>query len=164
MNRLGITTPERGLVLEITIWNNSTESLPTYYSPYSNNYNLQITIEIASNDVQPPFNLIEQINIGNLYLPPNGSDIRFLKITDGAGVNLTIGSYSATLTYGDGMKIEPYPFDFRVMSEEGLQNAINQNPSGTIINIYFPQITIFSSGGITVLALAIGIRRKKKKD
>ena len=136
-------------------------SYPTYYSPYSDG-NLLITIQITSKEVQPTFNLIEQISIGRVYLPPNGSEIRFVKITDSAGINLTIGSYSATLTYGNGMKIEPYPFDFRVMSEEGLQNAINQNPSGTIINIYLPEITIFSSGGITVLALAIGIRRKKR--
>jgi hypothetical protein len=106
MNRLGITTLERGLVLEIIIWNNNTESYPTYYTPY-NGINLQITIEIT-NKVQPTLAVSEQINVGNLYLPPNGSDIRFLKITDGGGSNLTINQKVGLLKIGRSARISPF--------------------------------------------------------
>jgi hypothetical protein len=165
MNRLGITTPERGLVLEITIWNNSTESYPRYYYPYRSDNDLQITIRITSNE-SPSSNLFDQISIGNLYLPSYGSDIRFLKITDNSGNNLSAGSYSATLTYGDGMKIEPYPFDFKVMSEQEFQQKIEQNKSGTTYNFYF-QIALFGgSSSIVLVSVGIGIYlwRRRERD
>ncbi|MGB9134810.1 MAG: hypothetical protein WCC63_04400, partial [Candidatus Bathyarchaeia archaeon] len=101
-----------------------------------------------------------------LYLPPNESNYWFVKVDFGGGQ--VIGSYTAKLTYGigessygEGTPIEVYPFDFSVMSEEELQNAINQNPSAPIINITIP-ITIFSAGGITVVAWAL-LNRKKKR-
>ena len=51
-------------------------------------------------------------------------------------------------------KIEPYPFEFKVVSdEEELQKQIAENPSGTVINIYVQvTITIVSLGSIVILA------------
>jgi hypothetical protein len=101
-------------------------------------------------------------------LPQNEDDYRFVKV-DFGGSDSIIGSYTAKLTYsigastyGEGTPIELYPFQFNVVSEEELQNAINQNPSAPIINIYLPEITIFSAGGISILVLALWNRKRKK--
>jgi hypothetical protein len=161
MNRLGITTPEKGLVFEIIIWNNSTQPLQSPY--YSNN--LWILILVSSTDTQTSFNFRQEIDINNLYLPPNESDVRFVEINNVGGVNLQIGSYTATLTWGwgqysseQGTPIEPYPFDFRVMSEQEFQQETQQNNGGTTsIEI------ILGIGGILLIICAIYFVNKRRK-
>jgi len=155
MNRLGITTPERGLIFKIIISNEGDTPLEID--------KLYINVRVDSDNHQ----FWKQLTIDYLYLPKNESDYRFVKVDFGS-LQYIIGSYTAKLTYfvdyvsGEGTPVEVYPFDFRVMSEEELQNAINQNPLGPIINIYLPEITIFSAGGISILALALWNRKRKK--
>lgn len=166
MNRLGITTPERGLVLEIIIWNNSTQPL---LSPYYSN-NLWILIQVSSTDTQTPFNFRREIAINNLYLPPNESDVRFVNV-DNVGGNLQIGSYTATLTWGwgqystgQGTPIEQYPFHFTVMTEQEFQQKIQQNKGGTTyvfpINITINLVEI--GVPITLVALSYFAWKRKK--
>jgi hypothetical protein len=81
---------------------------------------------------------------------------------DFAGAESLIGSYTAKLTY-NGMPIEPYPFEFNVASEEGLQKAIHQDPSAPTINIYIP-ITVFGGGGITITIIAWSLWNRRKKE
>lgn len=155
MNRLGITTPERGLIFKIIISNEGDTPLEID--------KLYINVRVDSDNHQ----FWKQLTIDYLYLPKNESDYRFVK-ADFGGSESIIGSYTAKLTYfvnyvsGQGTPIEVYPFDFRVMSEEGLQNAINQNPTGPVINIYVPvTFTVVGTGGVTLVIWELLRRRKK---
>jgi len=159
MKRLKMTTPERGLIFKITISNEGNEPLEID--------KLYINVRVESSSRQF-WSFFKQLSIDYLYLPQNEDDYRFVKVDFGGGDSI-IGSYTAKLTYiigassyGEGTPIELYPFEFSVASEEELQNAINQNPSAPIINIYLPEITIFSAGGISILALALWNRKRKK--
>lgn len=159
MKRLKMTTPERGLIFKITISNEGNEPLSID--------KLYINVRVESSSRQF-WSFFKQLSIDYLYLPQNEDDYRFVKV-DFGGSDSIIGSYTAKLTYsigassyGEGTPIELYPFQFNVVSEEELQNAINQNPSAPIINIYLPEITIFSAGGISILALALWNRKRKK--
>ena len=159
MKRLKMTTPERGLIFKITISNEGNEPLSID--------KLYINVRVESSSRQF-WIFLQQLSIDYLYLPQNEDDYRFVKV-DFGGSDSIIGSYTAKLTYsigassyGEGTPIELYPFQFNVVSEEELQNAINQNPSAPIINIYLPEITIFSAGGISILALALWNRKKKR--
>jgi hypothetical protein len=158
MKRLKMTTPERGLIFKITISNEGNEPLSID--------KLYINIRVES-DSRQYWSYFKQLSIDYLYLPRNESDYRFVEVDFGGGDSI-IGSYAARLTYsigtysyGEGTPIELYPFQFNVASEDTLQNAINQNPSAPIINIYVP-VTLFSTGGITVIAWALWNRRKKR--
>jgi len=159
MKRLKMTTPERGLIFKITISNEGNEPLEID--------KLYINVRVESSSRQF-WSFFKQLSIDYLYLPQNEDDYRFVKV-DFCGGDSVIGSYTAKLTYiigassyGEGTPIELYPFEFSVASEEELQNAINQNPSAPIINICLPEITIFSAGGISILALALWNRKRKK--
>jgi hypothetical protein len=159
MKRLGITTPERGLIFKITIFNDGTKELETD--------NLVIDILVSDNTQQYGYVFNQQINFGSLYLPPKSADYRFVKVTQYGGIygsNLTIGSYTAKLTYTTSSNsvptpIEQYPFNFRVVSEEELQKEIGQNP----INIYII-ISVIVVIIVVVALLTYLIYKRRKKQ
>ena len=144
MKRLRITTPERGLVFKITIMNQGNEPLEIDH--------LYIFVRVKSNTRS--FDFYKQINLDYLYLPPEENTHCFVDVNFGDGS--AIGSYTAELTYSidsfhSEKPIEPYPFEFRVVSEEIFQQEIQQNKEGTVV--ISPSIEI----NITWFGIALSI-------
>ena len=112
-------------------------------------------------------------------MPPHESIVRYVRVADSMGNNLTIGSYSAELSYSNnqyssGSQATPigtYPFNFKVETESTLQQAIQQSKSnsGIIINIGPINLTLIDLGGILTVVILSGagitgyLRRKKRK-
>lgn len=166
MNRLKITTPERGLTFEIIIVNQGNQ-------PLTEPYILWINVRVDSTTTNGVY-FFKQLQIDNLYLPPNENLTRFVRVDFGGGV--VIGSYTAKLTYSfgsypsEGQPIEEYPFDFRILGNDTFQQEIQQNRAGTTINIGPFNFTLIDlggiGGGITVFALGglyLWHRSKKNK-
>ena len=180
MKEAGMTTPQIGLTFKIIIYNNSTEPLD-FGNPNLLN-TLYIVISVRNDENPQSSYFFKQLTFdynNELYLPPNQSDIRYVKV-DHYG-NLAIGSYTATLAYSignapyanDGTPIEPYPFNFRVASNDQLQQTIQQiqkNKSGgpfLVIGPFSFTIIEVSGGGISIViisaALGLYLRNRKKK-
>ena len=114
---------------------------------------------------QDYFKFFKQINIDYIYLPPNEDYTTFVPLDFGYGD--IVGSYRAELRYGTKgylpqQKIEPFPFELRVLSEDFFQQEIEQNRGGTTIIV---PIEIQVSGGVisvSVVILAIYLWKKKK--
>ncbi|MGD0978664.1 MAG: hypothetical protein ABR962_05930 [Candidatus Bathyarchaeia archaeon] len=160
MNRLGITTPELGLTFKIMIWNQGTE-------PLTEQYTLWITVQVDSTTTSGVY-FFKQLQIDYLYLPPNESLTRFVKVDFGGGQ--LIGSYEAKLTYSFGSSpsvgqpIEEYPFDFRILGNDTFQQEIEQNKGGVAFVFPFnPEIILGVVVGISVLVGAIYLLRKRSK-
>lgn len=160
MNRLKITTPEKGLTFEIIILNQGNQPL---IEPYI----LWINVRVDSTTTNGVY-FFKQLQIDNLYLPPNENLTRFVKVDFGGGQ--PIGSYTAKLTYSfgsypsEGQPIEEYPFDFRILGNETFQQEIQQNKGG--ITYVFPiniEITLGGVGGISVTIGAIYFWNKRNK-
>lgn len=149
MNRLKITTPDLGLTFKITIWNQGNQSLTEQYP-------LWINVRVDSTTTSGVY-FFKQLQIDNLYLPPNESDIRYVKVDFGGGQ--PIDSYEAKLTYSfgtypsEGQPIEEYPFDFRILGNDTFQQEIQQNNGGTTYN--FTLIELAGIGG-AITAIALG--------
>jgi len=159
MKRLKITTPEMGLTFKITISNDGTE-------PLEINQVLYITVRVETKD--RIWSFYRQLQISSLYLPPKEAQYHFVKVDFGGGSQ--IGSYNAKLTYSigssslEGNPIEEYPFEFRILSPEKLQEEIQQSEGGGI-NINIPvniSIEVIGIGSISVTILAILLFRKRR--
>ena len=112
MKRLKITTPERGLTFKITISNEDTSE------PISiENMRVNAKAYYGTEEYQKFF---KQVSIDFIYLPPNEVFVLFVPVDFGHGD--IVGDYRAEVTYdfgyGTPQKIEPFPFEFRVLSEE----------------------------------------------
>ena len=158
MKRLSTTTPERGLTFKITFSNTATEAIELY----------KLYINVRVETESRPWSFYEQLQVNDLYLPPNECYHRFVEVDFGGGS--AIGSYSAELTYGsyvgENIPIERYPFDFDVVSEEEFQRRLEETPQNLTINIY---ITLIGVGGIGVGSITlIGVffykRRRPQKS
>jgi len=121
MKHVSMTTPDRGLIFAITIYNNGSEPFDISQGFYSNSLYIFITIK---NDDNPQLTVFSKTvafdsNNGGLYLPPHESEVRYVKVADSMGNNLPIGSYSAKLSYSNnqfsyGSQATPigtYPFN-----------------------------------------------------
>lgn len=104
-----------------------------------------------------------------MYLPPKEIHHRFVEVDFGIGS--VIGSYSAELTYGeytgDSNPIEPYPFDFEVVSEDEFERRIKENPPPSWlppinINVIIEIVSI--GGAITLIALLYARKRKRRQE
>jgi hypothetical protein len=173
-----ITTPDRGLIFKITIWNNGSEPIDFANSYYYNT--LWINVQVSSADTGRFFNFLGQLEINNLFLPPNESDVRFVKVDFGYGQ--VIGSYTAKLTYSFGSSPSEgqpitgeYPFDFRVLDNDTFNQEIQQiqkNRSGgpfLVIGPFNFTLIEVTGGGISItgISLALGLgyywRKRKRK-
>ena len=159
MKRLKITTPERGLTFKIIISNEDSTEPVTIDK-------LLLDVKVYYGD-EDYFKFYKQINIDYIYLPSNEDYTTFVPVDFGHGD--IVGSYRAELKYGTKgylpqQKIEPFPFEFRVLGEDLFQQEIEQNRGGTTIII---PIEIQVSGGvisISVAILAIYLWKKKKPN
>jgi hypothetical protein len=139
MKRVGMTTPEKGLIFKITISNNSSQPLfsPTIY--------IVISIEgtsSSSQDVSFSYTITATIVYGTiegLYLPPKQSQVWFVNGTE-AYSPIPLGDYTAKLSYfysSEGpwpsaeFQISPYPLDFKVETPQAVNQAIAQSTQGT---------------------------------
>jgi hypothetical protein len=88
-----------------------------------------------------------------------------MKIDYNYGGNLPIGTYTLTATFdlgnsisnvvAEGNKIEPYPFTFRVASQNETQEIICQSHSGNTYNINIP-LNIELIGGTSIAVTVVG--------
>ena len=161
MIRIGITTEERGLIFKITISNqHETNSLTIE--------NLSVDIKVKYGD-EIGSRFSKEVSLSYIYLPPKYDYDIFVPVDFGHGD--IIGNYAAELNYqigyGDWQQIEPYPFEFRVVSEEQFQKEIEQKKGSPIIIIgpfevklldFSISVSIFS-----VSAIIIGYYLWKKK-
>lgn len=162
MVRIGITTKERGLIFKITISNpHQTDSVAIE--------NLRVDTNVRYGDAQSS-TFFEQISVSYIYLPPK-KDYHIFIPTEFNRAEV-IGSYTAELTYVKGSSveqhIEPYPFQFRVVSEEQFAKEKEQKQTGPVIIIGPWEVKVFDfGGGITItiigLALIVYVYRKRKR-
>jgi len=161
MIRIGITTEERGLIFKITISNqHETNSLTIE--------NLSVDIKVKYGD-EIGSRFSKKVSISYIYLPPKHDYNVFVPVDFGHGD--IIGNYAAELNYqigyGDWQHIEPYPFEFRVVSEEQFQKEIEQKKGSPIIVIGPIEVRLFDfSIGVSIFsvsAIIIGYYLWKKK-
>ena len=149
MIRIGITTEERGLIFKITISNqHETNSLTIE--------DLTIYIRVNYGD-EAGSRFSKQVSLSYIYLPPKQDYSVFVPVDFGYGE--IIGSYTAELTYaigsGSEQHIEPYPFQFRVVSEEQFQKEIEQKKGSPIIIIGPFEVKLFDfSIGVSVVSVS----------
>lgn len=172
MNRLSMTTPETGLVFNITIYNYEDIPLLIGYSDWNSYYpnsnsesSLTILIQLSSSNnlnLEQPSKTISFSGSNELYLPPNTGESFFVEF-DQNGNSFSIGSYTAEISYNlnsvvsYGYNGEPtgntpigqYPFNFQIETQQTLDNAIAQNPSPQ--TSHSPSLTLVS----IVLIIAI---------
>lgn len=163
MMRIEITTKERGLIFKIIISN----ELQTGAVEIED---LKIDVAVKYGD-ETHHTFFKQVSINYIYLPQNENYEVIVPVTfNRADV---IGSYTAELTYtvenSDPQHIEPYPFQFRVVSEEQFEKELEQKKNG-LINIGPFEITVEIFGGgitITIISLAVVVymlRRRKRTE
>lgn len=182
MKHVAMTTPDKGLVFEITLYNNSTKSFDISQG-FSNSLYIFIILKNNDNPQLTTFSktLTFDLNNGGLYLPPYESEVRYVKVADSMGNNLPIGSYTAELSYSNnqfyygsqGTPIGTYPFNFKVETPEILQKTIEQNPLPTnqilVIVILIALIAIVVIVGIALIVLKFSKKQggkvsRKQKD
>jgi len=156
MKQLRITTPEKGIVLKISITNTHDE-----YDITLRDLWIKITIEGESQ-------YSHDIHIDYIYLPP-GYVFDLLVVPPPFEKSYTyqnlIGEWSIKAEYEIGNiiseasvarkgKIEPYPFEFRVLSQEQFEKEIKERGTRPIINIA-TNITIQVSaiGGVSLFVI-----------
>jgi len=149
MVRIGITTKERGLIFKIVISNEQTDSVEIE--------DLEIDVTIKYGD-ETYSTLQKQITINYIYLPQDEQyeviiPVKFRSSDD-------VGSYTTELTYTHryhgSEAIEPYPFTFRLVSEEQFQKEIEQKKTGPLIVIGPFEIKLFDFG-ITITIISIPV-------
>ena len=160
MKRVKMTTPERGLKIRIDFTNLDTQN---YYTiPY-------IKIGIETNyEEQANSKDWDYIELRNFAIAPNNMTSTYYDV-DLHRSPSSLGRWSLRLGYVTNenawdfsQQIEPYPLEFKVASEEELQKAITENPSGFVFS---PQITIEVSvlGGVSVAVALLYWKKKKRR-
>lgn len=181
MKQVEMTTPKTGLILEITISNNSTQPL---YSP-----TIYIFLSVTSTSSQYSsfgYTITAGTN-GELYLPPKQSQVWFVNVFNSTGTEsyspIPFGDYTAQLSYSysqyppypspSGYSISPYPLDFKVESPEVLQQTIAQSTQATnqyaqiIIRLLIVALLVFVGVGIALIIVIkkqIGKVSRKQKN
>lgn len=159
MKRVKMTTYERGLKIRIDITNlDKNDYLDIDY--------LSIRIEIRyEEEDSKDFDFVE---LGDFSVRPDNTTSTFRDI-DLHHMTGSLGKWALRLGYVtspqssgyDYNKIEPYPFEFKVASEEELQKAIEENPSGFVFSPTFNiTISFVTVGGISLILFYL---MKKKK-
>jgi len=161
MIRIEITTEERGIIFRITITNKQTNALEIE--------NLNIDVHIRN--IDDDYNAFhKQISINYIYLPQNEEYSLYVPVTFTRYD--VIGSYKAELSYTEdssvSQNIEPYPFQFRILSEDQFQKELEQKKTA-LFNIGPIEVTIEIFGGMTFviigsLAFTIIILRRRRRS
>lgn len=160
MKRVKMTTYERGLRIRIDITNlDENDYLDIDY----------LRIRIERRYEEEDYTRFDYVELSDFSVPPNNTTSTFRDI-DLHYTTGSLGKWSLRLGYVtseqssgfDSNKIEPYPFEFKVASEEELQKSIEENPSGFVFS---PTIVVEVS--FISVSLAVGLYllmfRKKKK-
>lgn len=159
MERVKMTTVERGLKIRIDFINRDTQNYLTI--PY-----LRIRIETKYEETDSKdWDYIELINYA---IPPNNTTSTYYDV-DLHRIGDSLGKWSVRLTYVTresdydfDNKIEPYPFDFRVGSEAELQKEIERNQDGGFV--FSPKIVIeVSIFSIALASIAFYFLSRKKR-
>ena len=151
MKKIGITTEERGLIFRVTVSNIQNEPITVE--------KLMITVRGERTD-SGSNSFFEQVS-DYIYLPPNEKTEVDIPVEFGYGD--VIGSYSAEIQYsGEGLygtqNIEPYPFEFRVLSEDQFQKELEQKQDSPFISIGDINITLFEfSAGFSIFSIGLAI-------
>ena len=145
MKNAKLTTEERGLKIRIDFTNLDTENYLTIS---------YIKIRIESKYEESEHSEWDYIELKNWVIQPSNTtstyhDIDLHRSGDSVGkwsVRLKYVTRESDWNFDD--KIEPYPYEFKVVSdEEELQRQLKENPSAPIINIYITTtVTLFSVG------------------
>jgi len=165
MKRVGMTTLDRGLKLKIDFTNLDTQD---YYTITYIKIRIETNYEEQTNSKDWDY-----VEFRNYAIPPNNITSTYYDV-DLHRSPSSIGRWSVRLGYATNenawdfsQQIEPYPFEFKIASEEELQNAISANPRGWFI--FSPNITVDISilggisGTISLALLAVILKRKKGK-
>jgi hypothetical protein len=160
------TTPERGFIVQVTVTNNH-ESLPLRI--YSASFNFDLSYEEQHMALPYPN------AIPNVLVPAKQS---FIWYYAALFTNPQLGNWKLKASYtftnlqwsdNKGMislqssqlsnNLEPYPVDFKVVSESQLQQDIQQykQQRGTSINFNIEKINIVDMGGVSISIVAIGL-------
>jgi len=151
MKKIGITTKERGLIFRVTVTNTNDE-------PYTND---ELTVDVRVEKIGSVGSTFHEQVSNYIYLPPNEKTEIDIPVDFGGGD--AIGSYTAEIQcsgigYYGTENVEPYPFDFRVLSEDQFQKELEQKKDAPFISIGDINITLFDfSVGVSVLSIGVAI-------
>lgn len=161
MKNVKMTTIDRGLKIRIDFTNLDNQN---YYTiPY-------IKIRVETNyEEQTNSKDWKYIELRNYAIPPSNTTSTYYTVDLYRSPN-SIGKWSVRLTYVTNenswdftSQIEPYPFEFKVATEDELQTAIKENPPSGFV--FSPNITIEISVFGSAIAISIvlfSFFRKKK--
>lgn len=158
MKYLKITTQNIGLILKITIWNDGSEPIDFTNSGSGNNI-LWINVRVDSTTDTGVY-FFQQLQMNNLYLPPNETLTRFVNVEFLYGQ--PIGDYTAKINYSfgtypsTGQPVEGSPFDYSIVDNDTFSQEIQQsrNVSSVIVNNWFPlNFSVFTLGDFAILGL-----------
>lgn len=160
MKDVKMTTPEKGLTIRINFENLDEKD-------YVINY---IKIKVEATYEEKNTKNVDYITLENFGIAKNdvASTVHKVDLSSNAVGNL--GKWSLRLTYVTNrdqytfdQKIEPYPFEFKIGSEEELQNEIANKPSSNWI--FSPTITVEVSliGTISVVVAVTVIWNSRRR-
>lgn len=148
MKKIGITTEKRGLIFKITISNVQNEPITV------EKLEIQVRVRETNEGTSTFFDQVSTY----IYLPPNEKTEVIIPVDFGHGE--VIGSYIAEIQrierYDVAQNIEPYPFEFRVLSEDQFQKELEQKKEAPFISIGDINITLFDFS-ISVTIFSVGL-------
>jgi len=159
MKNVKMTTFERGLIVRIDLTNLDTRN-------YLEIDYLHIQIETTYEEKDSKDS--DYIELSNIEIKPSSSISFWHNVEFRSYLGERLGKWSVRVAYGTSKnvwsfnnKIEPYSFEFKLVSEGELQKAIEENPSGFVFS---PTIVIeFSVLSIAVTSFAVYLLARKKR-
>lgn len=171
-----ITNPEIGLILKITIWNDGSEPIDFTYSGSPNNI-LWINVQVDSTTDSGVY-FFQQLQIDDLYLPPNETLTRFVNVE--FTYSQPIGIYMAKVTYNfgsspsEGQPVEGSPFSYSILDNNTFNQEIKQSKNVNVtwvsLTLNFSLITLGdfaiigvpSISGVTIVSLTAYAYKNRK--
>ena len=160
MKHVKMTTFERGLIIRIDLTNLDSENYLEI--PY-----LRIKIETTYEETDSKDS--DYIELKNIEIKPSSSISFWHNVDLGHYLSDRLGQWSvrvAYVTYESSYdytnKILPFPFEFTLSTEDEMQKAIKENPSGFVFS---PTIVIEISVPIVALSVALYfvLKRRRKR-
>jgi len=180
MKRQKITTPDRGLTLEISFSNLHEKCSVTLTS---------VVVVVQANYLQETYaRFSKEWKVSSLMLVPKQVIKNYIAVELATYSNQeTIGKWEVKATYkverqewrdekgsqtSQGVvymsnegKIEPYPFEFRVLGQEQFSKELEQMKQRPFIEIVInnPTIQVVSFGSVTAVILALALKTRRKR-